>query len=188
MMTYYDHFVIPFLVGTVFMFAVILWKWGRWLWLLPSDDKRAIGRGIFTAATLRAFWEVVCESLLHRKIFRVNPLLGYMHMSLAFGWFLLIVVGWVEAAVVLGAGTPLHAHVFFRYFGPEGETGWNPFAFVMDLLLLVVLSGVLLAWFKRMRSRTMGMKRTTRHVFVDRVALTSLWLIFPLLSNTTAVS
>ena len=180
MMTYYDHFVIPFLVGTVFMFAVILWKWGRWLWLLPSDDKRAIGRGIFTAATLRAFWEVVCESLLHRKIFRVNPLLGYMHMSLAFGWFLLIVVGWVEAAVVLGAGTPLHAHVFFRYFGPEGETGWNPFAFVMDLLLLVVLSGVLLAWFKRMRSRTMGMKRTTRHVFVDRVALTSLWLIFPL--------
>lgn len=35
MMTYYDHFVIPFLVGTVFMFAVILWKWGRWLWLLP---------------------------------------------------------------------------------------------------------------------------------------------------------
>ena len=45
MMTYYDHFVIPFLVGTVFMFAVILWKWGRWLWLLPSDDKRAIGRG-----------------------------------------------------------------------------------------------------------------------------------------------
>ena len=26
----------------------------------------------------------------------------------------------------------------------------------------------------------MGMKRTTRHVFVDRVALTSLWLIFPL--------
>ena len=95
MMTYYDHFVIPFLVGTVFMFAVILWKWGRWLWLLPSDDKRAIGRGIFTVATLRAFWEVVCESLLHRKIFRVNPLLGYMHMSLAFGWFLLIVVGWV---------------------------------------------------------------------------------------------
>lgn len=180
MMTYYDHFVIPFLVGTVFMFAVILWKWGRWLWLLPGDDKRAIGRGIFTVATLRAFWEVVCESLLHRKIFRVNPLLGYMHMSLAFGWFLLIVVGWVEAAAVLGAGTPLHAHVFFRYFGPEGETGWNPFAFVMDLLLLVVLSGVLLAWFKRMRSRTMGMKRTTRHVFVDRVALTSLWLIFPL--------
>ena len=51
MMTYYDHFVIPFLVGTVFMFAVILWKWGRWLWLLPSDDKRAIGRGIFTVAT-----------------------------------------------------------------------------------------------------------------------------------------
>ena len=39
---------------------------------------------------------VVSESLHHRRIFRVNPLLGYMHMSLAFGWFLLIAVGWAE--------------------------------------------------------------------------------------------
>ena len=179
-MAYYDHFVIPFVVGTAFMFAVIVWKWGRWLWHLPADDKKAIGRGMFSTATLKAVWEVICESLLHRKIFRVNPLLGYMHMSLAFGWFLLIVVGWVEAAVVLGGGVPLHAHVFFRYFGPEGHAWFNPFAFVMDLLLLMVLSGVALAWFKRMRSRAMGMKRTTRHVWIDRMALTALWFIFPL--------
>ena len=113
-MYYYDHFVIPFLVGTIFMFVVIVWKWGRWLWMLPGRDKRAIGRGIFSGATLKAIGEVISESLLHRRIFRVNPLLGYMHMSLAFGWFLLIVVGWIEAAYVLGGGTPLHAHVFFR--------------------------------------------------------------------------
>lgn len=179
-MTYYDNFVIPFLAGTVFMFAVIAWKWGRWLWMLPGDDKRAIGRGIFSSATLAAVGEAVSECLLHRKIFRVNPLLGYMHMSLALGWFLLIAVGWVEAAVVLGGGTPLHAHVFFRYFDPAAHSGWNPFAFVMDLLLLMVLSGVALAWFKRVRSRALGMKKTTRHVLVDRIALASIWFIFPL--------
>ena len=179
-MNYYDHFVIPFVVGTAFMFAVIVWKWGRWLWKLPVADKKAIVRGVFSLDTLRAIREVVYESLLHRKIFRVNPVLGYMHMSLAFGWFLLIAVGWIEASVVLGTGTPLHAHVFFRYFDTAQHTGWNPFAFIMDLLLLMVLSGVALAWFKRMRSRALGMKRTTKHVFIDRVALTALWLIFPL--------
>ena len=47
-MYYYDHFVIPFLVGTIFMFVVIVWKWGRWLWMLPGRDKRAIGCGIFS--------------------------------------------------------------------------------------------------------------------------------------------
>ena len=42
---------------------------------------------------------MVRESLLHRRIFKVNPLLGYMHMSLAFGWFLLIVVGWIASVM-----------------------------------------------------------------------------------------
>lgn len=180
-MTYYDYFVIPFLAGTVFMFAVIVWKWGRWIWMLPADDKKKIGKGVFSTATLGAVWEVISESLLHRKIFKVNPVLGYMHMSLAMGWFLLIAVGWVEASVVLGGGAPLQAHVFFRYFDPTTtHTGWNPFALVMDLLLLMVLSGVGLAWIKRMRSKALGLKRTTKHVLVDRVALTALWFIFPL--------
>lgn len=178
-MTYYDHFVIPFIIGTVFMFAVIVWKWGRWLWMLPGEDKRAIGRGIFSGATLRAVGEAVSECLLHRRIFRVNPLLGYMHMSLAAGWFLLIVVGWVEAAVVLGGSAPLHAHVFFRFFDPAGNAP-GILAMVMDALLLMVLSGVALAWFKRMRSRALGMRRTTRHVAIDRTALTALWFVFPL--------
>ena len=49
----------------------------------------------------------------------------------------------------------------------------------MDLLLLFVLSGVALAWFKRLRSRALGLRRTTRHVAGDRVALAALWFIFP---------
>ena len=180
-MEFFDHFVIPFLAGTLFLFGVIIWKWGRWLWKLPREDKRLIGRGIFSVATLKAVWEVFMECLIHRKIYRVNPVLGFMHMSLACGWLLLIVVGWVEAVFVLGPGTPLQAHVFFRFFdNSAAHGGFNIFALVMDLILLMVLMGVGLAWFKRMRSKALGMKRTTKHVFIDRVALSALWLIFPL--------
>ena len=143
---------------------------------------KLIVKGIPTHRTIMAAVEVVSESLLHRRIFRVNPLLGYMHMSLAFGWFLLIAVGWIETVAYLGfEWVPLQGHVFFKYFVPlNGISEHKPvFDFLMDLFLLFVLSGVALAWFKRMRSRSMGMKRTTKHTTFDRVALSSLWFIFP---------
>lgn len=181
-MTFYAKFCIPFIIGTVFLFAVVLIKYLSWLRDLPKGDVRLIARGIFSHRTLTAVWEVVCESLLHRRIFRINPVLGYMHMSLAFGWFLLIAVGWIETVAYLGLRwVPLQGHVFFKYFVPlNGIAEHKPlFDFVMDLLLLVVLSGVALAWWKRLRSRTMGMRRTTKHILFDRVALTALWFIFP---------
>lgn len=181
-MSFYADFCIPFIVGATVMFAVIAIKYVTWLRRLPKSDLMLIAKGIATPRTLGAVWEVVRESLLHRRIFRVNPLLGYMHMSLAFGWFLLIEVGWIETVAYLGLRwVPLQGHVFFKYFMPmNGITGHKPlFDLVMDLLLLFVLSGVALAWFKRFRSRSLGMKRTTKHVLFDRVALSALWFIFP---------
>ncbi|MBR3886883.1 MAG: 4Fe-4S dicluster domain-containing protein [Alistipes sp.] len=181
-MTFFAKFCIPFIIGTVFLFAVILIKYLTWLRDLPKSDLKLIIRGIPTPRTLAAVWEVVCESLLHRRIFRVNPMLGYMHMSLAFGWFLLIAVGWIETVAYLGLRwVPLQGHVFFKYFVPlNGITEHKPlFDFAMDALLLFVLSGVGLAWFKRMRSRALGMKRTTKHILFDRIALSALWCIFP---------
>ena len=178
-MTFYAPFCIPFILGASVMFLTLAWKWGKWLWLLPRDDKKRILFGIPTCRTLAAAWEVVSESLLHRRIFRVNPLLGYMHMSLAFGWFLLIAVGWAETIAYLGFRyVPLQGHVFFKYFG-TGLEHKPAFDFVMDLLLLFVLSGVALAWGKRFYSRAMGLRRTTKHVPGDRVALSALWFIFP---------
>lgn len=181
-MTFFAKFCIPFIIGTVFLFAVVLIKYLTWLRDLPKSDLKLIIRGIPTPRTLAAVWEVVCESLLHRRIFRVNPMLGYMHMSLAFGWFLLIAVGWIETVAYLGLRwVPLQGHVFFKYFVPlNGITEHKPlFDFTMDALLLFVLSGVGLAWFKRMRSRALGMKRTTKHILFDRIALSALWCIFP---------
>lgn len=178
-MGFYAPFCLPFMIGAAVMFAVLAWKWGRWLYLLPRADKMRILRGLPTTATLAAGWEAVRESLLHRRIFKVNPLLGYMHMSLAFGWFLLIAVGWAETVAYLGFRyVPLQGHVFFKYFA-TGLEHKPVFDFLMDLLLLFVLSGVVLAWGKRFYARAMGMRRTTRHVFGDRIALSVLWFVFP---------
>ncbi len=178
-MTFYAPFCIPFIVGATVMFVLLLWKWGSWFAHLAPADRMRFVRGVPTRRTLGAVGEVVCESLLHRRIFRVNPLLGYMHMSLAFGWFLLIAAGWIETMAYLGLRyVPLQGHVFFRYFATNLDH--KPFFdFLMDLLLLFVLSGVALAWFKRLRSRALGLRRTTRHVPGDRIALTALWCVFP---------
>ena len=178
-MNFYATFSIPFIVGVVTMFVVLIVKYGSWIFGLSAADRMRIVKGIPSRQTPLAVWEVVRESLLHRRIFKVNPLLGYMHMSLAFGWFLLIVVGWIETVAYLGFRyVPLHGHVFFKYFATE--LPHKPvFDFLMDLLLLFVLSGVTLAFGKRIYSQAMGMRRTTRHVLGDRIALSVLWLIFP---------
>ena len=181
-MTFYAPFTIPFTIGTILLFAIIAIKWLLWFSHLPRVDRRLVRHNLFTRKTLLATVEVVRESLLHARIFKVNPLLGYMHMSLAFGWFLLIVVGWIETIVYLGFELiPLQGHVFFKYFIPLNNiTEHHPiFEQLMDGLLLFVLSGVALAWYKRLRSKAMGMRKTTKHVAFDRIALSALWLIFP---------
>ena len=93
---FYSHFCIPFIVGTVILFITILYRYAMWIIELPKSDKLLIKKGLFTTATLRSIWDIICESLLHISIFKRNIVLGYMHCSLAFGWFLLILVGWIE--------------------------------------------------------------------------------------------
>ena len=182
-MTFFAKFCIPFIVGATVMFTVLAIKYIAWLRNLPKSDWRLIAKNFFSLRTVTALWEVVSESLLHRRIFKVNPALGYMHMSLAFGWFLLIAVGWAETVAYLGMRwVPLQGHVFFKYFAALNNiSAHNPtFDFVMDLLLLFVLSGVGMAWLKRVRSRILGMRKTTKHVAFDRIALSALWFVFPM--------
>jgi Fe-S oxidoreductase len=105
-----------------------------------------------------------------------------MHMSLAFGWFLLILFGTIEADV-FGArhlNAPYKA-IFFRFFNPEhGRTGFEAtYGFFMDLILAFILSGLFLAVIKRFYSKAVGMKKTTKLKLTDKIALASLWLIFP---------
>ena len=181
---FFDPFVIPFTLGVIWLFGAILWKWGRWFVSLPAGDKALIRHNILSAKSLKALKEVVLECLIHRKIWKTNPMLGFMHMSLALGWFLLIVVGKLETSTYIqDPVNPPHVHVFFRYFFPEEPASYVRhfnYALLMDCLLIFVLCGVALAWGKRAYSRMMGMRRTTRHTPFDRIALSALWLIFPL--------
>ncbi len=180
-MEFFAPFALPFIIGAVAMFLTLIYKYGSWICKLSKQDKGNIIQGIPSIATLKAIGEVVNESLLHRRIFKINPLLGYMHASLAFGWFLLISVGWIETTAILGFRfVPLQGHVFFRYFSSQmGLEESHLFAFLMDLLLTIVLSGVALAYAKRLYSRAMGMRKTTKHVIGDRIALSALLFIFP---------
>lgn len=103
-------------------------------------------------------------------------------MSLAFGWFLLIFFGTVEADIFGGShlNAPYKA-IFFKFFNPDhGKTLFEAgYSFLMDLILAFILSGLLLAVIKRFSSKAVGIKKTTRLKTLDKVALTSLWLIFP---------
>ncbi len=176
-------FILPFLIGMGYLIIIVAWRFIKWTMGLSKIDKYRIKKNFLTRKTLKSFGEAFMEGLLHRKVFRKNFYLGYMHMSLAFGWFLLIVVGHLEAISCTGrASFPVYMPVFFRYFITSREPyGLHAeFAFAMDLLLLFVLSGVFLAYYKRISSRPFGMKKTTHLRSGDRMALASLWAIFPL--------
>ncbi len=175
---YFEPFIIPFCIGVVVLFGVMWTKFISWISRLPKTDKRLILKNAVSSATFAALWEVIRECLLHMRIRRVNLRLWYMHMSLAFGWFLLIVVGRIEGGIALGSlMNPPYVDVFFRKYFPYIHI--PGFGFLMDLILLFILSGLGLAVYKRFNSRKLGMKRTTRLKRTDRVALISLWCIFP---------
>jgi hypothetical protein len=89
----FNFFVLPFTFGLAVLLGILSWKFIHWIIMLQPSQLKTIRKNILTIRTLKGFREIILESLLHRRIFRKNRLLGYMHMSLAFGWFLLIVVG-----------------------------------------------------------------------------------------------
>jgi Fe-S oxidoreductase len=182
MIMQFDPFVIPFNIGLYFILIYCIFRFLGWFRELPRTDKLRLQRGFFGKPFVQSLKEILSESLLHKKIFKINPRLGYMHMSLAFGWFLLIVFGTIEADI-FGAkhlNAPYKA-IFFKFFNPEhGMSGFEAvYSFWMDLLLAIILSGLVLAIAKRITSKVVGLKKTTKHKALDKVALISLWLIFP---------
>ncbi len=190
-MDFPPSFILPFTIGLLFISVFLVIIIGIWISGLSRIDKSRIIHNIFTRKSLLAIRETFMESLLHRKIFRKNPVLGYMHMSLAFGWFLLIVVGHIDAVNHYQTfSVPAYKAIFMRYFVTETATtiSGKILAASMDLLLLFVLSGVMLAYFKRLNSRIFGMRKTTKLKMGDRIALSALWLIFPLRFMAESVS
>jgi Fe-S oxidoreductase len=178
-----EIFIWPFIIGLAYFCILVLFRFVRWTLGLSKIDKIRIWKGLRTIKTWNSVVEAFREGLLHRKVFKTNRVLGYMHMSLAFGWFSLILFGHFEAVAYKGSlSFPLYLPIFFRFFvdGSQSYPLSHFFATLMDLLLLFVLSGVSLAYYKRFNKKPFGMKKATRLKSGDRIALTALWLIFPL--------
>lgn len=189
-MTNFHPFVLPFVLGSLTLLGVCIYKYIRWFKQFDRVQRLTLRKNIFSGKLVPALLEMFNECLLHLRITKKNWRLGYMHRSIAFGWFLLIVVGAIEARV----GTPRNFHywvaIFYRYFHntPPKTNADLLFTQVMDLLLLYVLSGIFLAFAKKCYSRLLGMKRTTKHTLMDNAIKLSLWSIFPLRLLSESVS
>ncbi len=179
----YAPFVLPYTFGLIFVLTWLAVSVARVFKSLPLADKKKLGMHFFSWKIFTSVKDVFADCLFHVKIWRKNWVLGYMHTSLAFGWFMLIVLGHLEVFFFCPHRLNLpYFPIFFRYFMMEaGETLRGAlFFFLMDFFLLFVLSGVALAVVKRFRKKTFGMKRTTKLKWNDQLAVLALWCIFPL--------
>jgi len=180
----FNTFVLPFMFGMVFVLGWCLIGAVRIIFqLTPADRKKFFLSFLNPKIMLKNMRDWFCDCLFHVKLWKRNRLLGYMHSSIAFGWFMIIVLGHIEVFLY----TPQRMHqmwypIFFRYFVAVTDSTMKGsfFFFLMDFFLLVVLSGIVLAIIKRARSRIFGMRRTTRASLTDLIGLYSLWAIFPL--------
>lgn len=180
----YNNFVLPFMFGMIFVLSWCVIGAVRIILQLPSDDRKRFFMSLVNPKIMaKNIRDWFCDCLFHVKLWKRNKLLGYMHSSIAFGWFMIIVIGHIEVFLY----TPERVHqiwypIFFRYFVAVTESTMKGsfFFFLMDFFLLMILSGIVLAIIKRVRSRFFGMRRTTRASITDLIGLYSLWSIFPL--------
>ena len=191
MRNFYHPFVLPFVIGTIALFIITAIKFYRWIKWLDKKQRSDIQRTLFTIRIFPALWKMIkelfSEVLLHAKVSKHNWLLGYMHRSIALGWFLLIVVGSLGVVFTLNwsylkvSQHPFWLGVFFNYFVRDYHTpAIQAYAHIMDFLLLYVLSGIFLAILKSIHSRAVGMKKKAKLKLPDLLMRYSLWLIFPL--------
>ena len=186
----FSPFVLPFVIGISFFLCWITVGLIRVLYAIPASDRRKLAISLVNPKIAwKNIRDLFCDCLFHVKIWQRKPLLGYMHSSIAFGWFMLIVLGHIEVALFVPwhlsfSKGSLYYPIFYRYFiwtDPAHVTlRGSFFFFLMDFFLLYVLTGIALAVFKRFRSIVLGMRHTTKPSLADRLALYSLWLIFPL--------
>ncbi|MBR4136901.1 MAG: (Fe-S)-binding protein [Bacteroidales bacterium] len=183
----FHPFVLPFVLGMAFVLTYCFVGLIRIIGQLPKDDRKKFWRSLVTPKTAWAnIRDLFGDCLFHVKIWKRNPLLGYMHSAIAFGWFMIIVIGHVmlftlkplEGVEVEGFArtfTNFYYPIFFKYFAEETPV----FAFLMDFFLLMIISGILIAMVKKLYSKIVGVKRVTKFGFADNMIRFALWTIFP---------
>lgn len=183
----FHPFVLPFVLGMAFVLTYCVVGLLRVIGQLPKDDRKKFWRSLVTPKTAWAnVRDLVGDCLLHVKIWKRNPVLGYMHTAIAFGWFMIIVIGHImlfalkplDGVEVEGFPrlfTNFYYPIFFKYFAEETPI----FAFLMDFFLLMIISGILIAVVKKIHSKIVGVKRIMHFGFADNMIRFALWTIFP---------
>ena len=189
----FDPFVLPFVISMTFVLLYCIIGMIRIIFQLPKEDRRKFLRSlIYPKSAWKTFRDLVNDCLLHTKIWKRKPLLGYMHMSIALGWFMIITVGHFESVAfspLRGLEVPfmpklmsnLYLPIFFRYFAIENlSLKAQIFSFLMDFFLLMIISGIFIAAGKKKKPRKVGLKRVTKFGIKEDLVRLSLWTIFPL--------
>ena len=189
----FDPFVLPFVISMTFVLLYCIIGMIRIVFQLPKEDRRKFLRSlIYPKSALKNFRDLVNDCLLHTKIWKRKPLLGYMHMSIALGWFMIIVVGHFESIAfspLRGLEVPfmpklmsnLYLPIFFRYFAIEDlSLKAQIYSFLMDFFLLMIISGIFIAAVKKKKPRKVGLKRVTKFGLKEDLVRLSSWTIFPL--------
>ena len=183
----FHPFVLPFVLGMAFVLTYCVVGLLRVIGQLPKDDRKKFWRSLVTPKTAWAnIRDLVGDCLFHVKIWKRNPVLGYMHTAIAFGWFMIIVIGHVmlftlkplegvEVQCVERMFPNFYYPIFFKYFAEETPI----FAILMDFFLLMIISGILIAVVKKIHSKIVGVKRIMHFGFADNLIRFALWTIFP---------
>ena len=183
----FHPFVLPFVLGMAFVLTYCLVGLFRIIGQLPKDDRKKFWRSLVTPKTAWAnIRDLFGDCLFHVKIWKRNPILGYMHSAIAFGWFMIIVIGHVmlftlkplQNVDVQGFArtfTNFYYPIFYKHFAEETPF----FAFLMDFFLIVIISGIFIAVVKKIYSGVVGVKRVTKFGFADNMIRFALWTIFP---------
>ena len=183
----FHPFVLPFVIGMAFVLTYCVVGLLRVIGQLPKDDRKKFWRSLVTPKTAWAnVRDLFGDCLFHVKIWKCNPILGYMHTAIAFGWFMIIVIGHVmlftlkplegvEAQGVERMLPNFYYPIFYKFFATETPV----FAFLMDFFLLMIISGILIAVVKKIHSKIVGVKRVTKFGFADNMIRFALWTIFP---------
>ena len=176
----FHPFVIPFLAGMAFVLLVCLVKAVRVIFQLDSKSRKKYLISLFIPQVfVKNVFDIIKDCLLHVRLWKRNAMLGFMHSSIAFGWFMIILLGHIQVLMYFPRriGT-FYYPIFFDYFIEGGNSVF--ISGLLDLFLYLILAGIVLAVIKRFYSRLFGMRRTARPTLLNLIGLYSLWAIFPL--------
>ena len=120
----FDPFVLPFLIGMLFVLGYCLFGAIRILFELPAKDRKRFLISLVTPATAwKNIKDIFLNCLLHVKLWKRNRTLGYMHSSIAFGWFMIILLGHIEVMLFLPHRIKFFYYpIFFNFFVAETES------------------------------------------------------------------